>query len=213
MSFCILCKCSYLEPTLILQPFTLWKKKITQLFSLIHKMKNCLGNWVLRSGGILCLWTSSLVWLSGGRGRAKDFLTPITNSARGNLAQGVIPAQGAGPWEPTIIFLGRKGWKDLKLSGIKLNVISHIYILLPAFYLPDVSFHLTFDTGTRPHLCLLKAHAWSDGLSEELALVRHHIAGYLAIQTQIPTQLHGVYVSSWYKGVPGVAHHSVCSAS
>lgn len=29
--------------------------------------------------------------------------------------------------------------------------------------------------------------AWSDGLSEELALVRHYIAVYLAIQTKIPT--------------------------
>lgn len=144
---------------------------------------------MLRSGGILCLWTSSLVWLSGGRGRAKDFLTPIkTVQETINLAQGVIPAQVSLASQPLSSWVGKVG----KIWNCEWNM---------------------FDTGTRPRLCLLKAHAWSDGLSEELVLFHHHIAVYLAVQTQIPTELHGAYVSSWYKGVPGAAQHSVCSAS
>lgn len=52
-----------------------------------------------------------------------------------------------------------------------------------------------FDTGTRPRLCSFKADARSRSLLEELALVHHYTAVYVAIYTQIPTQLHGVYVS------------------
>lgn len=52
-----------------------------------------------------------------------------------------------------------------------------------------------FDTGTRPCLWLFKANARSCSLPEELALVHHYAAIYVAIYTQIPTQLHSAYVS------------------
>lgn len=63
---------------------------------------------------------------------------------------------------------------------------------LPAFYLPVITSHLMFDTGARSHLCLFEACS----LPEELALVHHYPALYVAIYTQIPTHLQRALVSS-----------------
>lgn len=59
---------------------------------------------------------------------------------------------------------------------------------LPAFHLPVITSHLMFDTGTRSHLFLSEDNARSHSLPEELALVHHYSAVYVAIYTQINLQ-------------------------
>lgn len=71
--------------------------------------------------------------------------------------------------------------------------------MLPTAQHATVTPHLVFDTGTRPRLCLFKANTRSRSLPKELAQVHHYAAVCVAIYTQIPTQLHGVYFSDWCK--------------
>lgn len=59
---------------------------------------------------------------------------------------------------------------------------------LSAFHLPVITSHLMFDTGTRSRICLSEDNARSHSLSEELALVHHYPAVYVAIYTQIHLQ-------------------------